>query len=318
MAELAIVIPAYKGAYLSKTLESLACQTNKNFAVYIGNDGGETDIEKIVLGFTNRLNITYQSFKDNLGGISLVKQWERCFALTQQEEWLWLLPDDDYADSECVELFYRYLEKHDFDVFRFNVQFVESNGTVFKTNAALSGVQAAFDNLIEKLSFSRPSTVAEFIFNRQQFDQTGFTEIPMAWGTDDILWFSMGKEKGIHGCNDAYVYLRQSHLNISNNYTSLAKKKIEANFIFFEKLIQTETFAIELKDKFKQQQFAATAQQYIMYNLQDFSLQLLLPEMYKYGVKGNKIWGGGVLRNTRRFWLNNQRISKKMRDKPNG
>ena len=35
---LAIIIPAYKGAYLKRTLDSLVQQTNKNFSVYIGDD----------------------------------------------------------------------------------------------------------------------------------------------------------------------------------------------------------------------------------------------------------------------------------------
>lgn len=313
MQRLAIVIPAYKSEFLQQTLESLATQTNKDFAVYIGNDGGDAVIEKIVITYSDRLNITYRYFENNIGNVSLVKQWQRCFALTQNEEWLWLLPDDDYADPQCLELFYRYLQLHDFDVFRFNVKFITADGSVFKTNAALPPVQAAFDSLMEKLSFSRPSTIAEFIFNKNKFSQTGFADIPLAWGTDDLLWYSMGEEKGIHGCNAAYVYLRQSHLNISNNYTSLAEKKNEANFIFFEKLLQTEAFADELRDKNKRQQFVLIAQQHVMKNHQHFSMQLSIPEMYRYALKANRIWGGGVLKNIRRFHLNNQRILQKKR-----
>ena len=153
MHRLAIVIPAYKGAFLTKTLESLAGQTNQNFTVYVGNDAGEDDIEEIVNQFRDRLSIQYQYFEYNLGSTSLVKQWERCFGLTKEEEWLWLLPDDDYADPECVDLFYNHLQKNYFDLFRFNVRFVTADGKVFKTNAALPDIQPAFDSLMDKLSF---------------------------------------------------------------------------------------------------------------------------------------------------------------------
>ena len=306
---LAIVIPAFKGAFLKRTLASLADQTNKDFNVYIGNDAGDKEIDSIVQNFTSQLSIQYKYFSDNIGGRSLVKQWERCLALTQDEEWIWILPDDDYADAGCVELFYSYVSQFDFDVFRFNVKFVTADEKIFKTNPPLQQVQSAYDSLMEKLSFTRPSTVAEFIFNKNKFKQTGFTEIPMAWGSDDLLWFLMGRPKGIYGTNDAFVYLRQSHLNISNNYSSLGSKKIAANFIFFEKLLQTDAFAVELKDKAKQQQFATIAQQHIMRNLQDFSLSLSLPAMYRYAVKANKIWGGGIVTNMRRFWLNNKRVN---------
>ena len=311
MPPLAIVIPAYKATFLSKTLDSLAQQTNQNFTVYVGNDAGPEGIAEIVDGFRDRLNICYRYFENNIGGRSLVKQWERCFALLQNEEWIWLLPDDDYADPECVALFYSGLQKNNFDLFRFNVHFVFANETIFKTNAELPVVQTAFDSLMEKLSFYRPSTVAEFIFNRKKFESIGFTEIPMAWGTDDLLWYSIGDEKGISGCNDAYVYLRQSDVNISNNYKSLGRGKIAANFISFEQLLKTESFNLAIQDKTRQRLFATLAQQHILYNLQDFSLQLNLQEMYRYAVKGSHIWGNSVVHNMRRFWLNNKRTSKK-------
>lgn len=315
MPSLAIVIPAYKALFLSKTLESLVNQTNKKFTVYIGNDAGDAQIESIMQQFSDRLNITYHYFADNLGSISLAKQWQRCFALTQNEEWLWLLPDDDYADPECVALFYENLAQNNFDVFRFNVRFVAADEKVFKTNANLLPIQSAYDSLIEKLSFFRPSTVAEFIFRRTKFEQTGFAEIPMAWGTDDLLWFMMGSPKGIYGCNESFVNIRQSHLNISNNYSSMATQKINANFIFFDKLLHAEDFKAAISDESKKQAFSKIALNHIMYNLQDFSCKLSLTDMCRYGIKGNRIWGGGLLKNIRWFYLNNKRICKQENDR---
>ena len=310
MPLLAIVIPAYKAAFLSKTLDSLAQQTNQNFTVYVGNDAGPEVIVEIVDVFRDKLNIYYQYFENNIGGQSLVKQWERCFTLIQDEEWIWLLPDDDFADPECVAHFYSGLQKGNFDLFRFNVHFVNADETIFKANAVLPIVQTAFDSLMEKLSFSRPSTVAEFIFNRKKFEGVGFTEIPMAWGTDDLLWYQLGHDKGIRGCNEAYVYLRQSDLNISNNYRSLGREKIAANFIFFEKLLKTESFMLAIQDTNRQRLFATLAQQHILYNLQNFALQLNAQEMYRYAIKGTRIWGSSVIHNIRRLWLNNKRIAK--------
>ncbi|MDQ6815708.1 MAG: glycosyltransferase family 2 protein [Bacteroidota bacterium] len=286
----------------------MAEQTNKNFSVYIGNDAGDTGIEKIVSSFSNRLNIDYCYFENNLGGGSLAKQWERCLRLINNEAWLWLLPDDDFIDPNCVDLFYKSLENNSFDLFRFNVHFVTADEKIFKTNSPLPPIQSSFENLLQKLSFARPGTVAEFIFRRRKFEQIGFAEIPLAWGTDDLLWFLLGNEKGIFSCNDAFVYLRQSDLNISNNYTSLGLEKIRANFIFLEKLMQTQAFAKEIANNQKEKQFAKTAIDHIFYNIQDFSLKLQLNEMHEFALKGNRIWGGGVLRNFRRFYLNNKRI----------
>lgn len=311
MSSLAIVIPAFKGAFLEKTLQSLAAQTDKRFTVYVGNDAGDASIQSIVNSFSGALNIHYHYFSNNIGGGSLVKQWERCFALISEEQWLWLLPDDDFVDPHCVELFYRSIANKCFDLFRFNVHFVSADGKIFKTNSPLPLIQNSFENLLQKLSFARPGTVAEFIFRKKTFEQIGFAEIPLAWGSDDLLWFLLGNEKGIFSCNDAFVYLRQSGLNISNNYTCLGIEKIRANFIFFEKLMATKEFAHEIAVSQKKEEFGETALKHIFYNLQDFSLKLQLPEMYEFALKGNRVWGGGVLRNLWRLYLNNRRINKK-------
>lgn len=313
MGNLAIVIPAYKSKFLKKTLQSLALQTCQQFTVYIGNDAGDEEITNIVSGFKNKLNIYYKYFPVNLGSVSLVKQWNRCLALTKDEDWCWILPDDDYVDPECVELFYQDVFKFDFDLFRFNIHFVTSDDIIFKTNPPLELLQNSYDSLIEKLSFKRPSSIAEFIFRKKKYDYFGFIEIPMAWGSDDLFWFLVGKDKGIRSSNDAFVYLRQSEFNISNNYTDLGTKKIDANFIFFEKLLEIDDFknviiTHKLKEKFRE-----VSINFIMYNLQDFSLQMSLKKCFEYSVRANHIWGGGVLRNMRRFCLNNYRIAKEYR-----
>ena len=311
LSKLAIVIPAYKKNFLAKTLDSLVKQTNQSFSVYIGNDAGDNGIEEIVKQYQSSLDIYYHYFEDNFGRTSLVKQWERCFTLIKNEDWIWLLPDDDYADPQCVEYFYDQLHKSDFDLFRFNVHFVTACETIFKTNAMLPDVQSSFESLMEKLSFSRPSTVAEFIFRKEKFDNIGFAEIPMAWGTDDMLWFLLGWYKGIRGTNNASVYLRQSNFNISNNYIDLAAEKIAANFIFLEQLLKSAPFRKEISDKRKRIQFNKISLEYILYNLQDFHLKLSINKMFKYAVKANKIWGGGVATNIRRFYFNNKRITLK-------
>lgn len=308
MSTLAIVIPAYKSIYFKRTLQSLNLQTCKDFTVYVGNDSGDIEIESIVESFKDQLDIHYTYFDNNIGSRSLVKQWERCLALTRNEEWIWILPDDDYADFNCVELFYLNLHKFDFDIFRFNVKFVNAVEKIFKQNPSLETFQNSYDSLLEKLSFKRGSTVAEFIFRKATFKQFGFVDIPMAWGSDDLIWFLMGIPKGITGTNEAYVYLRQSEFNISNNYNSLASKKINANFIFFEYLFKESFFIEIISSKGEKDKFNRIALNFIMYNLQDFSLKLGLFKILKFAIKGNRIWGGGILKNIRRFYLNNKRI----------
>ena len=50
-ADLAIVIPAYKGTFLQETLESVARQTDRRFHLYIGDDCSPHGLKEIVKGF---------------------------------------------------------------------------------------------------------------------------------------------------------------------------------------------------------------------------------------------------------------------------
>jgi hypothetical protein len=310
MCTLAIIIPAYKANFLSETLQSLYLQSCKRFSVYIGNDAGDQEINRIVSSFEDKLNISYTSFSDNFGSFSLVKQWERCFSLVKNEEWFWILPDDDYVDPNCVEIFFQQVDNYNFDLFRFNIHFVTASGIIFKSNPPLKLWQSSFTSLIEKLSFKRPSTVAEFIFRKSKFDEFGFHDIPLAWGTDDLLWFLIGKSKGIRSTNNSFVHIRQSHLNISNNYVDLGPRKIASSFLFFEKLIETHSFLEEISNSENKIKFQIVALNFIIHSLQNYSLKLPLKLCCIYSLKGNQIWGGGILKNMRRFYLNNKRIAK--------
>ena len=113
---LAIVIPAYKAKYLREALQAIAAQTDQRFQVYLGDDCSPEPVAEVVREFSHSMRIVYHRFDDNLGGKSLVQQWERCLRLTR-EPWIWLFSDDDFMDSHCVAAFYseweRSLEKYD-------------------------------------------------------------------------------------------------------------------------------------------------------------------------------------------------------------
>src|SRR5665647_1577360 len=92
---LAIVIPCYHIKFFDKTLESLSNQTDKRFTVYIGDDNSPNNPEELILKFASGLTLKYVKFEENWGSHSLVKQFERCIDLLQDEQWIMILGDDD-------------------------------------------------------------------------------------------------------------------------------------------------------------------------------------------------------------------------------
>ena len=104
---LGIIIPYYKLIFFESTLQSLANQTDKRFKVYIGNDASLEDCDELLKQFKGKFDFKYHRFENNLGGTNLTKQWERCIAFSEGEEWLMILGDDDVLEKDCVANFYK-------------------------------------------------------------------------------------------------------------------------------------------------------------------------------------------------------------------
>jgi glycosyltransferase involved in cell wall biosynthesis len=232
--KLAIIIPAYKSFYLEQTLHSFANQSNKNFTIYIGDDNSPEDIESIVLKFKDNLNIKYKKFKDNLGGISLTKQWERCIELSH-EEWIWLFSDDDLVDGDCVDKFYKSLDDSS-QFYKFQTKIIDSNNNCIgekydKINSFTNSISSN-DFITNRLSCKGfRSFAVEYVFSRELFLKNKFIDFPLAWASDDATWFNYSLKQGDIRCIPAFVSWRASSLNISTSRKNkeINEKKIQAS-----------------------------------------------------------------------------------------
>lgn len=230
---LAIVIPAYKDRFLQETLESIAAQTDKEFVVYIGNDAGSPQIPGIVETFSDRMNIVYHYFPNNLGCIDLVAHWERCIDLIQDEEWVWLFSDDDVMGQRCVESFRQMIEREgNHDIYHFDVKQIDERGLVVDAATA-----TCFPDVISVPLFAKKRTenkinsfVVEFILRKSRFiDEGRYQKFDLAWGSDVATCIKVGHPNGIRNIPGEYVYWRASSLNISpNNSQAMIARKLGA------------------------------------------------------------------------------------------
>ena len=220
MTELAVIIPAYKVLYLEQTLNSLACQTNKNFNLYIGDDFSPSDLAVIINKFRDKLNISYTRFENNIGAKDLVKQWKRCIDLVnKREKWLWLFSDDDIADADCVENFYQTIaEKGDrFDVFRFNTITIDSNGNFLRSTPFGPEEESSVEMAFHLLKGERGNSMPDHIFKKDRYDECGgFVDTDFAQGADWATSMLLSQQKGLCIIPKAKVYWRYSGSNISS------------------------------------------------------------------------------------------------------
>ncbi len=217
---LCIIIPAYKARYLKDSLASIANQTVKDFKVYIGDDHSPENLKDICLSFAGEIDLEYHRFPENLGGISLVQQWQRCIALSKEEPWIWLFSDDDVMEPQCVEWFYRSLSdtKEAFDVYRFNNYMTDADGAVTLVSPQHPATESGFDFARARLRAERISSACEYIFSRRAYsEKAGIVEFPLAWCSDDATWIKFSGNRGIYTIAGPRVHWRTSGLNISTN-----------------------------------------------------------------------------------------------------
>lgn len=234
---LAIVIPAYKAAFLDETLHSIATQTCKDFTLYIGDDHSPEDIGTIVDRYRGSIPMVYHRFEQNLGGKNLVAQWTRTVALTQGEPWIWLFSDDDIMDPECVERFYQTLadkRNEDTDLFRFDVNVINNERNVLDKTVAPELISNLY-LFCHKINGTMSCYAVEYIFSRRVYEeQQGFQSFDLAWGSDTATWVKFG-ERGIRTLPGARVNWRKSGQNVSGQESSdMLRRKFKASIDFLK------------------------------------------------------------------------------------
>lgn len=245
MTSLAIIIPFYKLSVFEATLQSLANQTNANFNVYIGDDASPEDPKPLIDAYKSTLNITYVRFDSNLGGTSLVKQWERCIALKQDEPWLTILGDDDYYEPTVVSSFYDRLQtvKGKTNVVRFatKTKFLEDNTmTPVFTHPEW---EPAIMSYYRKFKGKTRSSLSEHFFTESSYLKYGFTNFPLAWYSDDKAWLDFSDGLPIYTINEAEIVISVSKQSLTG-MTSNKVQKLKSQQLFLKSVLNQSNYKL--------------------------------------------------------------------------
>ncbi|TDE04579.1 glycosyltransferase family 2 protein [Flavobacterium hiemivividum] len=236
---ISIIIPFYKFTFFEETLQSLVNQTDKRFKVYIGDDASPENPAALLDKYNGQLDLIYQRFETNLGGISLVQQWDRCIALSADEEWLMILGDDDVLSSHCIEEFYKNQEeikKNNCNVIRFATIEIDGDSKIISKEYTHPKLEKATDSLYRKFFKKSRGSLSEQIFKRKAYDKHGFFNYGLAWYADDRAWLEFSESHSIYTINSAVVNFRISNENISRGGYK-QKEKQDVKFQFFNFLI---------------------------------------------------------------------------------
>jgi glycosyltransferase involved in cell wall biosynthesis len=244
---LAIVIPYYKFTFFEVALQSLANQTDKRFKVYIGDDASPETPVYLLKKYQSKFDFVYHHFEENIGGTSLVKQWERCIALSGEEEWIMILGDDDVLGENVVGAFYENLEeiKTVSNVLRFASRKIDGDGNETSSIYLNPKVELAVDILFRDTR----SSLSEYVFNKKQVVKIGFKDFPLAWLVDVLAVLEFSEFKKIYSINEALVYIRTSNINISGRQDNLKQKGKSYFYFYLYLLSKKQNYFTEIQKK---------------------------------------------------------------------
>lgn len=231
---LAIIIPFFKLAFFEATLQSLSDQTDKRFKVYIGDDASPEDCGALLDKFKGKLDFLYHRFDTNLGGTSLTQQWERCISLSNYEEWLMILGDDDVLSENFVESFYRSKEtfQDNYSVIRFSVVKIDNKSHPISDKI----INLEIENSKKILFNNKRSSLSEYVFEKNKINEIGFKNFPLAWWTDVLAVLEFSNFDDIFSINDSYVKVRISEISISGS-SYFETQKEQASYLFYKYLL---------------------------------------------------------------------------------
>lgn len=242
--KLAFIIPLYKTAYLSATLQSLSEQTNKNFNVYIGDDCSPNPPDKIIEEFSQKLTIHYTRFTQNVGGINPVRNWNRCLDLVQDEEWICMLPDDDMLSSDVVEDFYQCLQNSkDQPVYAFKMgtKTINSKGEVRSIRRVSSGITGNYEYFSSVFKGNDDCTLGDVIYSKKRLLEVGkFKEFPKAWCSDHCGLIEVTSGGLMYNLPNSFLTFRMSGENISSQIID-GSIKMRARYLFGKWLRNNES-----------------------------------------------------------------------------
>jgi glycosyltransferase involved in cell wall biosynthesis len=202
--------------------------------VYVGDDASPDNVKQICDKFTDRLALVYTRFDQNLGGSSLVAQWNRCIEQST-EPWIWLFCDDDIMEPGCVEKFYETIDREQgqYRVLRFNTLTIDDNGQVIRINPPHPLTESGAQFIYHRLRGERLSYVTEYIFSRDAYiENGGMIDFPLSWASDDASWLAFSKGPGILTIQGANVLWRRGAYNITPSGAKHQTDRIEAAFKF--------------------------------------------------------------------------------------
>lgn len=221
MPKFTVFIPAFKTQFLSDCISSVLGQTYSDFELIIINDKSPEPVSDIVAGFSDN-RIRYYENSENIGGKSLVDNWNKGLSLAKGE-YISLIGDDDLLSHEYLETFDATIQTHpDVDVFHSRSVIINHQSEPVHVTPSLPRLENVYDAIYARMWEYREQFIGDFVYKTEALKaKGGYYSLPLAWGSDDITSYVVGERNGIAHINSPVFQYRVNPFSISssNNYS---------------------------------------------------------------------------------------------------
>lgn len=213
--KITIGIPAYKEKLLSSSIQNILDQTFTDFELIILNDNPGSRIKEIVNNFDDDRIIYYENEK-NIGGENIILCWNKLLEYAKGEYFV-LFSDDDLYEKEFIsELHNLFLKYPKVAIVHSRVKIINDENEVLYVSSNLPEYESCADFIWHRIKSYRFNYASDFMVKTNSLKEIGgFIDLPRAWGSDDLTWFSLANIGGIAATSKLLCGWRESTENIS-------------------------------------------------------------------------------------------------------
>lgn len=224
MPSFSFVMPAYKAKFLSKAINSILKQDYNDFELIIVNDASPENLKHIVNEFRDK-RIRYNENKLNIGGNDLVKNWNSCVSLAEND-FVVLATDDDIFDKDYLSNAAKLIEKYpDVDLIRSGVKKIDEYDNIIDFEFPTKEFMTAIEFMLYYAKGGTISCVSNYIIKKTSLDRLGgFISFPRAHYSDDATALALSKN-GVACMPTNSFSFRVSNINLSNRRDYLIVKE---------------------------------------------------------------------------------------------
>jgi len=230
------LLPAYKSAFLRRSIESILSQNRSDFQVIVSDDCSPEGLESIVSEFLADQRIIYRRNEQNIGAEHLVSHWNLLLGMCESE-WVIMASDDDIYDPTFLAEVDDLLMKHPHvDLARARVRKITGTDETISVDGIYDECTPELEFLAMQHNNVNVKCVGNYVFRTKALkEKGGFVNFPYAWFSDTATAIMMA-ENGCVNTSVPLFHYRASGLNISTKKDSpeVAKKKTQSAYLFYE------------------------------------------------------------------------------------